>query len=137
MGIRRAWLSMSGITRVTGIEMDANANSSSDQAKNLFSEHEQGTPASSGKSSRMTVSTKERGNRKRVYAARSSATKDRYLAANSFDRRIQSLINSGLIAGITPTSIRKRSGAVIPDFVSSEQFREVIGLHAAKLRPGF
>ena len=38
-------------------------------------------------------------------------------AASLSDRLTQSLITSGLIAGITPTSIRERLGAEIPDIV--------------------
>jgi hypothetical protein len=42
-------------------------------------------------------------------------------AANSFDKRMQLLIASGLVRGITPTSIRTQLGVQIPAFVSSYQ----------------
>lgn len=38
-------------------------------------------------------------------------------AASLSDRLTQSLITSGLIAGITPTPIREKCGAAIPDIV--------------------
>lgn len=51
--------------------------------------------------------------------ALSSATNQRIEVPTSFDRRTRLLIASGLVAGITPMSIRRECGAEIPDFVSS------------------
>lgn len=44
--------------------------------------------------------------------------KERFRAANSHAKLTRLLIAHGLIAGITPTSIRRACGAEIPDFVS-------------------
>lgn len=49
----------------------------------------------------------------------SSAMKVRSYRPSLSDRLTISLMRSGLVAGITPTSIRRRSGAPIPDSASN------------------
>jgi hypothetical protein len=49
--------------------------------------------------------------------ARSSAMRARSYRVSLSDKLTLSLMRSGLVAGITPTSIRKRCGAAIPDTV--------------------
>jgi hypothetical protein len=56
---------------------------------------------------------------RRVLTVQSSAMSRKKKARDLFDRRILLLISSGLVKGITPTSIRTELGAAIPDFVSS------------------
>jgi hypothetical protein len=53
--------------------------------------------------------------------ALSSVTKARTLAANSYAKRTQLLTASGLIAGITPTSIRVALPQETLDSASSKQ----------------
>jgi len=60
----------------------------------------------------MTVGSKES-------TVQRSGTNQSTAVANSFDRRISLLIASGLVSGITPSSIRRQCGAKIPAFVSS------------------
>jgi hypothetical protein len=57
---------------------------------------------------------------KQASIAQSSETSPTGYRHLSFDRRMQSLMKYGLIAGITPTSIAKRSPQVTLDFVSSQ-----------------
>lgn len=56
-----------------------------------------------------------------------SATSHATLAVSLSDRLMQSLISAGLIAGITPLSIRKRYGQAILDFASSKQDGNDVG----------
>lgn len=55
---------------------------------------------------------------KRASNARSFATRVRSDRPSLSDRLTQSLITAGLVRGITPSSIRKQSGAAIRDFAS-------------------
>ncbi len=82
--------------------------------KKLFSEPPQQTPCLSGENLKTTLDKPE-------LTALSSATKALTKAANSFDKRTQLLMRSGLIAGITPLSIRKRLRQQIPASVSLPQ----------------
>ena len=63
-----------------------------------------------GVSSWTTVKTIAPENDKTGSTARRSETKGRIKVQSSFDKRMRLLIASGLIAGITPTSTRQRSG---------------------------
>jgi len=56
-----------------------------------------------------------------VSTAPYSETKARIDPANSYTKRIKLLIESGLVAGITPTSTRKRSDQQTLDFALSPQ----------------
>ena len=66
----------------------------------------------SGESSSTIVVTME-------LTAPHSETKVSTYRVNSFDRRMQSLMQRGLIAGIIPSSIAKKSSQRTLDFVSS------------------
>jgi hypothetical protein len=99
--------------------MDAFEKSSADLEKKLFSERRQQTLFSCGESSSTAALMNEQESGKAESIAPCSETNRRREAAISFDKRMQSLMRSGLIAGITPTSVRRVSGAQIPDFVSS------------------
>lgn len=86
----------------------------SGRERRLCSEPSEQTPCLFGVDSSTMADNKES-------TAPYSETKDATDQANSFDKRAQLLIASGLIAGITPTSIRKRYGQAILDFASSRQ----------------
>lgn len=81
------------------------------QAKKLCFAQRQQTLFSCGENSGTPVSTSGPASHKRGSIALSSVTKVRTKAASWFAKRIELLISSGLIAGITPTWIRHRSGA--------------------------
>lgn len=78
------------------------------------------TLALSGASSLTTASTSAPAGHKRESTARSSETRASTYRHRSWSQRMQSLISSGLIAGITPTSIAKRSVQVTLGFASSQ-----------------
>lgn len=103
---------MSDIIQPTDTATVESANCSADPEKNLFCELRQGMLFSCGESSETPADKQES-------IARRSGMKERIAARNSFDRRMRLLIASGLVCGITPTSIRQQCGARIPDFVSS------------------
>lgn len=109
---------MNAITVATNMQTDENENYLSAPEKNGYSEQRQGTLFGHGESSLTTALTKEQANRKRELTAPCSATKARIEALNLSGRRTQLLIAYGLIAGITPISIRKRLGLRIPATVS-------------------
>ena len=88
------------------------AGNSSDPVKKSYTELDQGERFSLGES---TSTTPDRS----VSPARSSATKKGESSPRLLScKLIESLITAGLVSGITPTSIRRELGAVIPDFVS-------------------
>jgi hypothetical protein len=64
----------------------------------------------------MTVLTKEQAKNNQVSTVPCSEMSLSIKAANSFDRRTGLLMSYGLIAGIIPTSIRKRSPQETPGF---------------------
>lgn len=103
---------MSDITAHTDIEMVANDSSLSGREKNSSYEQRELMPSLFGEISLMTAD-------RSASTARRSATKGRSRPPSLSDRLTQSLITAGLVKGITPTSIRKRSGAAIPDTVFS------------------
>lgn len=106
----RSSRSMSGTIPHTDTQMGANAASSSAPDRQSFCERAQATPDLFGESSSTTAA-------KKASTAPSSETKARSKAATLSDRLTPSLISFGLVRGITPTSIRKRSGVPIPDIV--------------------
>jgi hypothetical protein len=102
---------MNGTIRHIGIVMEEKENCSADLGKRSSCELLQGTLFSSGENSSTGVVKPES-------TAPCSEMRVPTRAADLFDKRMQLLIASGLICGITPTSIRKQSGAKIPDFAS-------------------
>ena len=72
------------------------------------------TPCSYGEDSKTTVANT-------ASTVQCSAMKADTSAANSYARRMRLLIASGLVAGITPTSTRKRSPQATLDFALSPQ----------------
>ncbi len=85
---------------------------SSDQERRSSCEREQLMPSSSGDTSTTTPAS-------RVSTARYSATSRAIRARALYAKRIKLLIDSGLVAGITPTSIRRRSPQQTLDFALS------------------
>jgi hypothetical protein len=65
--------------------------------------------------------------------AQSSETSPTGYRHSSFAKRMQSLMKSGLIAGITPTSIAKKSNQATLDFVSSQLDGNDVGTLKADL----
>jgi hypothetical protein len=104
----------SGTIRLTDTLMGASEPSSSVQAKRSFSGLRKRTPYGSGASSTTTAGSK-------ASTAPSSATSQATAARASYRKRIESLIASGLIAGITPTSTRKGSPQKTLDFAFSKR----------------
>jgi len=102
----------SATIRAESSGMPVTATKSSDPGKSFFYVPSELTPYLDGVSSSTTVVNKES-------TAPSSGTNRRTSARRSFVRRIKSLIDGGLIAGITPMSIRKRSPQKILDIASS------------------
>src|SRR5215207_3630943 len=93
-------------TSTPTVESDGN---SSDLEKRSCCEQPTQMPYSSGESS-LTIAAKQES------TAPSSETKGYVRVRNLYAKRIRLLMSSGLIAGITPTSIRKRSGQQTLDF---------------------
>lgn len=93
---------MNAIIHVTDMPMVESELSSSDPEKRLSCEQLTLTPYLCGASSLMTADSKE-------LTAPSFATNRRIAARNLYIKRMQLLTASGLIAGITPTSVRKQS----------------------------
>ena len=89
-------------TQPTDTPMDESEFSLSVQVKNSSSEPNEPMPSLSGDDSSMTVVSK-------VSTVLSSETKASTNRPNSFDKRMRLLIASGLIKGITPTSMRNGS----------------------------
>jgi hypothetical protein len=103
--------STSGITAATATPMAESEANSSAPEKRLSCEPFTLMPYSCGESSLTTAASKES-------TAPCSATKANTEVQTSFDRRTQLLTASGLIAGITPTLIRKGYGREIRATVS-------------------
>lgn len=110
MAISPALNSMSGITHAIAMPMDEDKLNLSDLDKKSFSELPIVTLCGHGESSSTIAANMES-------TAPSSAMKHRtgIKAVSLLDKLTPSLISSGLVRGITPMSIRKRSGARILD----------------------
>src|SRR5262245_41472077 len=92
---------------------------SADLVKRSDFARKMGTPFSFGENLRMAVSIHARDSRKSVLIVPRSEMKDRSKARISYVKRMRLLIGSGLIAGITPMSIRRGSGQRYLDHVFS------------------
>jgi hypothetical protein len=101
----------SGIIQLGSIEMDENEFYSRDQEKRSCSERQPVTPSLFGDDSSTIALTSERGNDKPESIVPHLETKVRSNRQTLYARRVRSLLIAGLIAGITPMSIRRRSGA--------------------------
>ena len=104
--------SMSGTIVANGTPTDELVSNSSDQEKKSSSERLEETPFLFGENSSTTADSKGS-------TARFSETSQYIAARNSYVRRIRLLIASGLIAGITPMCVRKRSSQLTLDFALS------------------
>lgn len=102
----------SGTTPPTDMLMGACAACLRDQGKRSSFEPEQETPDLFGDRSSATA-------QKEASTAPFSETRVRSCRPSLSDRLTLSLMRSGLVAGTTPTSIRKRCGAAIPDTASN------------------
>lgn len=102
---------MSDIILAITTQTAARESFSSALVRNLCSGQTPVTPCSHGESS---STTRDRT----ASIARCSETRVQFEAVTSFDRRTRLLIASGLVAGITPLSKRKRLPQKTLDFVS-------------------
>ena len=82
-------------------------------------EHRQGMLFSFGINSETPALTNGQAVRRPESIVPRFAMRERLAAATSYGKRIELLMSSGLIAGITPTSTRKRLGADCLEDVSS------------------
>jgi hypothetical protein len=98
---------MSDIIPATGTPMDANENCLSVPEKKSSCEPLMAMRSLFGDDSSTIPENK-------ASVVRRSGTKANIGQATLSDRQTQSLISAGLVKGIIPTSIRKRSGQVIP-----------------------
>jgi len=98
----------SGTTAPIAMPMVAAENCSLAPATNLSCDSPTDQQSSSGAASRTTASTSAPESDNKASIAPSSATRASTYRVPSFSKRMQSLMRSGLIAGITPTSIAKR-----------------------------
>ena len=101
---------MSATTPLTDMRMDECAPSLRDREKKLFYAPDQPMLFSFGDDLLTAADRRE-------LIALFSVTKARSEPLSLCDRLTPSLFSSGLISGITPTSVRERLGAAIPDFV--------------------
>jgi hypothetical protein len=109
---------MSGTTARTATLMVESGRNSSGRVKRSCSEPIGPMLSLCGGSSLTTAETSAPENGSTASTAPRSATSQRIAARTSFDRRTRLLIASGLICGITPTSMRRGSGQGILGFVS-------------------
>lgn len=100
---------MSGIIQPIDIRTAGCVKSSVGRAQKSFSELEPETLSLFGESSLTLEETKE-------LIALFSETKAQSKPLTLSDRLTKSLISAGLVKGITPMSVRRKLGAVIPDF---------------------
>lgn len=107
----RVLLCTNGITQRIGTVTGENGNYLQDQEKKSCSEPHQQTLFGCGDDSSTTASTTAPESDKQGLTVPSSETNQASKAANSFAKRTRLLMRCGLIAGITPTSIRKTLGA--------------------------
>jgi len=119
--------STNGTTALTAMPINESGNCSLALETNSSCTQRTRAPSSCGGGSPMTASTSAPANSRRESTARSSETKASTYRHRSFDKRMQSLMQSGLIAGITPTSIAKRWPQRTLDFASSQ----LVGVGAA------
>jgi hypothetical protein len=101
---------MKDTTVAISIKTEGSENYLQVQAKKSYSEPLKGTPCLFGGSSLMPVQGRK------VLIAPCSEMSQRTKARNLYAKRIKLLMSSGLIAGITPTSERKRSNQQTLDF---------------------
>lgn len=106
-----AWRSTNATIQRVGIEMDGSEFYLRGQEKRSCCEPLPVTPSLFGESSLTTALTCEPANGRRESTAPHSEMKPASNLPTLYARRAQSLLIAGLIAGITPTSIRKRYGA--------------------------
>jgi len=112
---------MRGTTPDTSTPMSVSAGCSLAPATNSCCARSVEMPASSGGTSLTTASTSAPAGHKKASTARSSGMRASTYRHRSWSKRMQSLISSGLIAGITPTSIAQRSPQGTLDIASSWQ----------------
>jgi hypothetical protein len=106
MAIEHVSLSMRGTTVAIHMQTGGSASNSSGQENPSSYEQASETPSLFGENSSTTAA-------KQASTAPFSETKARANRQSLSDRLTQSLISSGLVRGITHTSIRKQCGAVI------------------------
>lgn len=96
---------------ITRLERTAseNSGSSSDPVNRSYSARSKAMPSLSGEDANSDVTGKQALN------ALSSETKGDASVPSSYAKRTRSLITSGLVRGIIPTSMRRRSGQQILD----------------------
>jgi len=111
MGTCRAYLCSSVTIPRTDTEMAESEDCSLGQVINLSSGQRQLMLFSPGDYSETTALTSELDDRKKELIALSSATKEMQRAANWSGMQIELLMQSGLVAGITPTYVRRTLGA--------------------------
>lgn len=104
------WPYTSATTPLTNIETGASASCLLDRERRSSSEHSTAMHSLFGESSSTTAASK-------ASTAPSSGTRGRRSRLSLSDRLTLSLITSGLVRGITPTSVRRVSGLPIPDIV--------------------
>jgi len=104
--------SMSDTTVATNTRMGESERNSSVQGSQSSSEREPEMLDLFGENSSMTAG-------KMALTAHSSEMKAKSNRVSLSDRQTISLIKSGLVKGITPTSVRKQFGAPIPDTVTN------------------
>src|SRR5687767_7618639 len=118
MVMRAAWRCTNATIQHIGIEMDERESYLPDLEKRSCCELRPAMLSLFGESSLMTASTCEPENDRAASTARHSGTKPKSSLPTLYARRAQSLLTAGLIAGITPMSIRKRFGADCREVVS-------------------
>lgn len=109
---------MKNIIRVALIVTEENGDCSAVQEKKSSLERQLVMPFLCGDDLSMDALTCEHARGNTELIAPFLETNRRSYRQSLLDRLMPSLISSGLIAGITPTSIRHELGAIIPDFVS-------------------
>jgi hypothetical protein len=115
-----AWRCMKGTTRAIDTRTGASEVYSLAPGKRSSFAPKPQTPCLSGGSSSMIASTSEPANGRTESTAPSSGTNRRAAVRASFSKRTQLLMSFGLIVGITPTSIAKRSPQRTLGFASSK-----------------
>jgi hypothetical protein len=110
---------MNGTIHVIITPMDESENCFLAPDKSLFCELNEAMPCSLGENSLTIALMREQAESKKASIARSSATNQVTSVPLSFDKRMQLLIASGLIAGITPLSVRQQWNQETLDSVSS------------------
>ena len=112
MEMQPVLLSTSDTIRLTAIAMAEEESCLLALEKGLFFAPLRETLSLFGESFEMPADSRE-------LTARRSATRESYAAQNSFVKRMRLLMKSGLVRGIIPMSMRKKSGAGTQDIVSS------------------